>query len=519
VVTISIAQIGPSIKRRLDTRSVRGRFLWTLSFNSVRTVTSLLTGIVLARALGASDFGNFVFLVGTFTAVKGLLDMGTSSAFFTFISQRERQGMFHFAYVGWLCTQFVMAVMFIGMLLPRAWLHFLWVGHQRPIILLAFVAMFLQELAWGAVTQLGEASRATGRVQGLNCFRSVMHLSLTFFCWRAFGLSLALVFGLIIAEFMLLITLAAVILRRQVTIGHSSSEFSFCEMLGKYWNYCLPLSFYTILGFVHKWIDTWLLQQFGGSREQGYYGIGQRCGAVTLLATSSILRIFWKEIAEAAHGGEKGRVKQLYWRVSKGLYFFGAGLSGFLIPWAKELLVQFVGIDFKEASLPFALMLIYPIQQCLGQINGTMYYATELTHLYTWLGGVGMIVSIIVTYLLLAPRNFLIPGLALGAKGMALKMVVVQMCMVNIMGYFLSRRLEWKYEWSYQVTWLLFFLSLGYASRYLAYIFIDPASFITGIILSGLAYALLVGVGVLLWRFSDMLVNHYGIYLPFKVRR
>ena len=75
------------------TSSVRGRFAFTLGANFFRAGLNFTTGMLLARWLEPTRYGNMAFLLGTFLGVRQLLDLGSSSAFFTFLSQRPRTGL------------------------------------------------------------------------------------------------------------------------------------------------------------------------------------------------------------------------------------------------------------------------------------------------------------------------------------------------------------------------------------------------------------------------------------------
>ena len=68
--------------------------------------------------------------------------------------------------------------------------------------------------------------------------------------------------------------------------------------LKKYLNYCLPLIPYSWITFAYIFIDRWLLQYYSGSVEQAYYSVAAQFAAIALIFTTSILRIFWKEISE-----------------------------------------------------------------------------------------------------------------------------------------------------------------------------------------------------------------------------
>jgi O-antigen/teichoic acid export membrane protein len=72
-----------------------------------RAAISLIAGLLVARGLGPSDYGNLAYLLGSFWAIRALLDMGSGSAFYTFIAQRHRGRLFYLVYFCWLGFELV----------------------------------------------------------------------------------------------------------------------------------------------------------------------------------------------------------------------------------------------------------------------------------------------------------------------------------------------------------------------------------------------------------------------------
>src|SRR5579863_9718891 len=98
------------------TPSVRRRFVFTVTSNLLRSLLSFTASMLLARWLGPSSFGTMTFLLGTFLALRAVMELGSSSAFFTFMSQRPRSRSFVRAYYGWLLLQFLLAATVIGVI-------------------------------------------------------------------------------------------------------------------------------------------------------------------------------------------------------------------------------------------------------------------------------------------------------------------------------------------------------------------------------------------------------------------
>jgi len=438
------------------------------------------------------------------------MDMGSSNAFYTFISQQARGRKFYLMYYTWLIIQFMVSVLLVSVLMPQTLIDHIWLGHSRKLILLALLAAFMQQQVWATVTQLGESTRQTLKVQllGLSVIasHSVVIVALYFANW----LSITTVLVAITCEYLLATMVSTKLL---FSTSHDKAEApdqSMKEIFGEYWIFCRPLILLAVASFIYEFVDRWMLQRYAGSIQQGFYQISAQLAGVCLLATASILNIFWKEISEANARQDKQRVAYLYNKVNRGLLMIGAVMSCFMFPWAEEIVILLLGTAYQKSWPVFAIMLMYPIHQSMGQVNGTMFLACAHTKTFTVIAIIGQIASIPITYLLLASSSdILVPGLALGALGLAIKMVGMNILLVNIQAWLIARLNGWKYEWKYQVVGITLVFTLGYIIKVAICYFIPTAllvteklSFIFAILLSGAVY--LFGIGVFLWFYPQI---------------
>ena len=447
------------------TASVRRRVAFTVGANLLRSVLSFVTGMLLARSLGPVSFGNMAFLLGTFVAIRQILDMGSSTAFYTFMSQRTQSKRFVKLFFGWLGVQFVVPLCVVGLLFPSQWIEVIWRGEQRSLVLLAFAAAFMQNSLWPVVQQFGESRRQTLWVQGVGVAIVATHLLAMVLLWLIGGLGLYAIFTAIAVEYV-----AAAIVMHKWLPNRASNDSMLTEaapasVLRLYLRYCLPLIPYAWIGFAYEFADRWLLQSYGGSVQQAYYAVSAQFAGIALIATSSILNIFWKEIAEAHYNADHARTHLLYRRSSRILFLVGAIAAGYLSPWAAELLRLILSAAYAGGASTLAIMFLYPVHQSIGQIGGTMLYATERVTLLAVLGIGFMMVSMGVTYLVLAPADALVPGLGLASEGLALKMVGLQIVQANIIAYVIARIWKWRFDWAYQPVSLLGCLALGWVAH------------------------------------------------------
>jgi O-antigen/teichoic acid export membrane protein len=438
--------------------SIKERFAISMASNIVRGLLTLLTTIVLARLLGTDDYGRVAFLLATFQAIRQLLDPGVSSAFYTFLSQRTRPRRFIFSYGFFLAAKYILIACVVGFIMPDHWINYAWHGESRDLIIFALSAVLMQYEWWPSAMQIFESQRRTALAQGQYLFLLLLQLT---------GVLTLSIFDLLtIKSFMLTsATLWATgtffSILRYHAISNVEPDNQTELVLKKYIEYCLPLVPLGIFTFLADFLDRWFLQTYSGSREQGYFAISQQLAGVTLLITASILRVLWKEVAEALHHGKTEEARLLYTNTKKGLFFVSTLIAAGLGPWSKDILIMIFGTSYSWAGSVLMVLIFAAAYQTLGQIEGTLMMASEKTKTGLFFNTLLTPVSIGFSFLLIAGTSSFSenPIPPLGALGLAIKVLVVQIFSVTALGYFLCKNLHWRFEWKYQFS-SIFVLSI-----------------------------------------------------------
>lgn len=436
----------------LHSKSVKTRFLVSVGSNGIRGMIGFVSGLLIARGLNPSGYGDLMFLLGSFTAMRSLLDMGTSSAFYTFLSRHTQGYRFYAVYFSWLALQFVITLALVFLIIPDSIFARVWLGHDRAIVAVAFLAAFMQQQVWQTVSQIGESRRKTVKVQVLNLAIAMIYLAMVSGLLAVGGMSVEKILLLIIVQYGAATVLAHRLLREDQA-GAVEKDATFRQMIQEYWGYCRPLLALSLVSFLYDFADKWMLQKFGGPSQQGYFQIASQFAAISLLTTTSILSVFWKEIAAAWAKHDQVRVAMLYRKVSRGLVMFGAVTTGLLLPWSEQIVVVFLGPAYAQAWPVLAIMLLYPIHQSMGQIGGTMLLASGHTKKYMVVSMGIMSVSVPFSYLMLAPAEGALGyGLGLGALGIACKMVLLGIVSVNVQAWVIARYNGWNLDWLFQAV-------------------------------------------------------------------
>ncbi len=447
------------------TQSVRHRLTLSLVATVLRSGMSFVAGLAIARTLGPDQYGVMVFLLGTAAATRQLFDMGTSTAFFTFLAQRERSRKFNRLYFRWLALQLIVPALAILLILPDELVGTLWRGQPRLVVTLAFCASFAQMVLWSTANQMGEARRLTRLGQTIAGAAALLHLIFAGVAWWTGWISVNAVLIAITVEWVVATLVMAKWLGAADGVRGDDTARS---VAGEFMRFCGPLVPYAAAGFLYEFADRWLLQTYGGSAEQGYYAAALQFGAVAALANAAITNVFWKEVAEAHYQRRSDAVSRLHRRMSRGLFFVASAIAGFLIPWANELVALTLGPAYRDGAVTFAVMLLYPIHQTQGQINGTTAFATQSLAGYTTIASLSMLASVGFTYFAVAPASAAVPGLGMASLGVALKMVLVQVITVNVISYYLARRLHIAFDWIYQPIVVVAAVGSGAVARMVA---------------------------------------------------
>jgi O-antigen/teichoic acid export membrane protein len=146
----------------------------------------------------------------------------------------------------------------------------------------------------------------------------------------------------------------------------------------------------------------------------------------------------------------------------------------FLAPWSEELVAVLLGESYLPGWPVLFLMLFYPIHQTMGQINSTIFMSAGLTSSYMKITVSGLLASIPVSCLLLAPESDgWLSGLGLGALGLAIKMVGMNILFVNIQSWIISSHYKIDFDWRSQISAPITLLLLAFAAYLL------PQAFVT----------------------------------------
>jgi O-antigen/teichoic acid export membrane protein len=476
--------------------TLKKRYIFKLSANLITLGLNVVIQAIVPRGLGPKSYGDFSFITNFFQQIVSFLDLWTTPCFFIKFSQRQKESglvLFTFLYVGISSIILILILLFIGpgsnilsVLLPGQ--VYLTIVLGAILILVTWISQILNNMtdAYG-LTVKSEIGRVFQKIIGFL-------LVLVIFIFHKLNI-VNYIYTQYISILILILAFVWIISRNR-SKEIFSSKISFLQIKAyfkEYYNYSYPLFFIGFISLLTGILDRWLLQKFGGSIEQGFFGISNQVGMVCFLFTSAMIPLIMREFSVSSIQNDINKISLLYRQYVPMLFSIVTIISCFLIFQADKVVLILGGNEFKNATLAVGIMCFFPIHQTYGQLNGSVFMATGQTGLYSKIGVTFMVLGIPVSYFLLAGRSNL--GLNFGATGLAVKMVLIQLIVVNIQLYFISKYLKinfWKYT-VHQVVSIACFSLLSIFALYFETNFLSISdSILLNFILSGLIYIALV---------------------------
>lgn len=486
-------QIIPRQNNRQD--SLSKRYFYRLISNIFGFCISLITQAIIPRGLGPKTYGDFNFLTNFFNQVIGFFDMGSSIGFYTKLSQRQKESKlvsFYFYFIGVVAS---LIIVFVGIThLANIYIK-LWPGQR---LLYIYLAALLALIIWiiSIMNEITDAYGLTVPAELGKIFQKFIGLFIIVVLFIFHKLNLTNFFFCNFFLLFLLMLIFILIIRRHGYFIQQAWHLSIKEIkkyINEFYQYSHPLFLYNLVGMLTLIFDRWLLQIYGGSTEQGFFGLSYQISVVCFLFTSAMVPLIMREFSVAHGNKDLGNMAILFRKNIPLLYSITVFFSCFIAINADKVTLIMGGGKFKESTLAVAIMAFYPIHQTYGQLSGSIFYATAQTKLYRNIGIIFMLIGLPLTYFLIAPNSLF--GMDAGASGLAFKMVLLQFFAVNVQLYFNAKFLKLSFlkYFAHQLINLISFLSIAiFATFIVNYTVIFYKNIILNFIISGLLYTLLV---------------------------
>ena len=426
--------------------SLKKRWFYKFFANMVGLGMSFVTQAIIPRGLGPAAYGNFSFLSSFFSQAVSFFDMGTSTCFYTRLSQRPKErGLvsFYLYFAGFVTLGiaiFVTATM-ITATYPKFW--------PAQQVFYIYLAAGCGILTWMVqiLNNMADAYGVTVAAEKIKMLQKILGVFIVVSLYMFHQINLANYFYFQYVVLAFLIVSFIVIMKRGGYLPEESLIIPIKEVkkyLKEFYDYSHPLVAYSFIGVFANIFDRWLLQFFGGSTQQGFFGFSFQISALCFLFAGALTPLLMREFSISYARKDLKEMGRLFQRHIPILLFVTAFLTCFIASRAGIIIRIMGGEKYSNSFWPLFIMAFYPIYQVYGQICGSVFFAADKTKLYCNVGIFFLLAGIPATYLFIAPKAYF--GLDGGATGLAIKTILMQMLGVNVLLYLNARILRFSFR-------------------------------------------------------------------------
>lgn len=355
--------------------------------------------MIMPSRFGIESYGNYGFLLASFTSLNLLLDAGANNAFLTFLSQGRMDRGQAIRYLGWVSgVGLVIALIFATA--PTSTLDKVLPEIARLDALSCFIGLFIQQQIFVASCAIGESQRRSNFTQSLAACAALIMLLIVFATPagaspQRFFATTGLVYG----------SMALLASRHLKTLEVSGAwpQKNATSLPQAGWRdfraYCTPLLGVTLISATCGYLTRLLVQVKNGPIEQAFINLGTQSGMPALLFTASITRIIWREVAEDHAQANNVRLRRIF-DASVSLPFFLATLVlASIFAWGREIMTIVAAEPTAHHMAIFNLMLLSVSFQALGQIGSVFCHATGNNQLYFRVSSAASLSTLFLTWI------------------------------------------------------------------------------------------------------------------------
>lgn len=455
----------------LNSNKLLRHYSYKLATNFLRIPISFALQAIFPRILNPIDYGNFDFLTDFSNKIINFLDNGASIAFYSKLSQKNNDKILvkYFIFLLLVISFIYFSFTFLSIKFENA--KYIWPGQQNIYIL---ISCFLGILTLFSNTLLKMVDAYDLTVQGEKfrmlqlCF-SLMLFFITYILFQNIRLYNFYILQLLIILF--LIVGSIYIIKNDNNVPNNNEKLTKIQIqkyTKEFWLFSNPLMLYSLIAMLSGIFERWLLQKFGGSIQQAYFGISFKIGAFIFLFSSAMIPLLMREFSKLYLYTEIDKISKMFLKNVKILFFISCFL-GVFVAFNSNLITEILtgGIKYNQAVIVVTIMAFYPIHQTLGQMNATLFFSTNRTSQYRNVGLIFLPIGTLLCFFFVAPKNLFC--LELGAKGLAIYMLILQFLSVNTSLFLNCKYLQIPFLnlLTFQTKILLLLIGISYLIKFL----------------------------------------------------
>jgi len=406
---------------------MKSRYFIKLIATVINALFNAFILFLVPKSIGPESFGIYNYILNIFNQIIGVLDGGTSTAFYTKLSQRNEEKKLISFYIIFSLLIFLILFIFIIFLLLTNNVDYIFMSENITYIIKIF---FISFLLWFARVHIKtmDAYAFTIYSETIKILYVFISLVLLISIDYLYQITLNVFLNFLIFNTLLYNIILVIATKLKIKWEFHLKYSDIKIYIKEFFIYTHPLLMTMIIGSSVTILDFWMLQKYAGSQEQGYYALSFQIASMSFVLISAMTPIITREFAKSYQANKLRRMSLLFKKYIPFFYMLSSFFSIFVLYYASFFVDFFGGDEYSSAILILSIISLYPMHQTYGQLSGAIFFSINKTKEYRNISIFFILLGVFVSILL-------IYFLDLGAIGLALKIIIIQILAVNYQLY------------------------------------------------------------------------------------
>ena len=365
---------------------------------------AIVIGIIVPKVLGAQAYGEFNYIIATYSFLFQLFLFASSTGYIYFLSNGKHKvedvNTFYFLFLS-VVTLLVVLISFIT-INTSIGLQYLWIDLKDKSLLYIGLIYGVLVVIQQRLIEYSDSTSQTIISEKLKIgTRFLIVLTILSFVFMDI-LSIYWFFILSILNFIIFIGL---FLKFVIFKFKKIDKEKLLDIFNDFYIYLRPLVVFTLIAAVYSYLGKYVLQSSGGSIEQGYYNFALKLAMIPVTFISSIMAIYMSEMTKKFQANDLEGVKEIFVNNLFKIYSIHAFIAFFMLVNAKEIILLTVGEQFLGAIGALQALSIFSLLHTFGMLSGNLFFSSGRNKQYSIINSITMVPGIVYLSYMLKENN------------------------------------------------------------------------------------------------------------------
>lgn len=370
------------------------RIIFKILSSGVNLLLTLILGVLVPRIIGPESYGEYSFVIATYSFWIQFLLFSSNTAYIYYISINkysiESLNFFYFVYLSFISL--ITIVISVLTFKNEPILNYIWNGlSDFKILILGLVFSLLYNFQQ-RLLDFSDSTSNTIKSEKIRLSTKFLVVVFVLFFIALSNFNLNKYFFINILSLIIFIVSFQKLINIQIKKTDIDKLY---EIFIDFYNYLKPLFLFAVVSSFYSYFGKYVLQAKSGSIEQGYFNFALQITMIPVGFVFSLMALLLSDMSKKENKKNIIGLKKIFNNSVDKLFALHAFFSFFIMINANEIVLLFVGESYLHSVPAIKALSLFSLFNTLGMISSNVFYSTGRNRLFAKINTSIMILGII----------------------------------------------------------------------------------------------------------------------------